>query len=136
MEERPFTDPKSAPTLDALHETLGPAAAFLDELLVQTADFRRAWSHSKRGGWLDKVHDGKKALFYLIPLHGSFRSSMAVRDAERDTLLGEPALAALHDRLAEAKRYSEGWALAVDVTDAASWAVVRALVGRLIALRR
>ena len=78
-----------------------------------------------------KIHDGRKALVYLIPLNDAFRMSMAIREAERDELLADVDLAALHDKLASAKTYSEGFALQFDVDSEMDFGPVESFIGRL-----
>ena len=61
--------------------------------------------------------------------------SLTVRPAERATLLADPAQAAIHDALAAAKKYVEGYALRFEVTDRATLAPLAQVLERLIALR-
>jgi hypothetical protein len=82
-----------------------------------------------------KVHDGKKALFYVIPLVAAFSVSMTVRPKERDALLADDGVASVHDRLRAAKKLAEGHALRFRVGDRSSCAELVNLVERVIALR-
>jgi len=82
-----------------------------------------------------KIHARKKALLYLILLTGSFRASMAVRDAEREAALTDDALTAIRGKLMESRRYAEGYALQFDVARDSELAPLAALVRKLIAAR-
>lgn len=135
MEARPFRDRARPPTAAALARALGRSRAGYDQLATLTAALAREWTYAPASGWMLKIHDGAKALCYLIPLAGAFRVSLAVRVRERAPLLADPSLAALHDALAAAKEHREGLALRLDVRDRASYAPVAALLARLIALR-
>jgi hypothetical protein len=98
--------------------------------------FACEWNFSKGSGWMLKVHDGKKALLYVIPLAGGFKISMAIRESERDALLADSDLTAMRDRLASAKHYSEGFALQFDIDETADFAPVESFLSKLIAARR
>jgi Protein of unknown function (DUF3788) len=132
---RPFTDPSSPPAEEAVRQALGRTSVPYEQLLEQAAGFARDWTFSKSGGWMLKVHRRGKALFYVIPLDGCFRLSMAIREAERDTLSVDPAVATLHDDLAAARRFTEGFAVAFDVTAETDPRPIHAFVDRLIELR-
>jgi Protein of unknown function (DUF3788) len=133
---RPFGDPAVKPIESALESTFGPAFDRYQAILHLAAAFSQEWNFSKAGGWMLKIHDGKKALLYLIPLCGSFKVSMAIREVEREALLADSDLAVLHDKLVSAKKYSEGFALQFDIDDAIDFAPVESLVSKLIAARR
>ncbi len=135
MAGRPFEDPSTRPGDETLHAALGPAFAPYRTLAELTAPFRREWAYSKSGGWMLKIHDRSKALLYVIPLAGSFRISLAIREAERDTLLADSQPALLHDRLATARKFSEGFALQFDVCSDADLEALEPFLTKLIALR-
>jgi len=133
---RPFADAAVRPSRRALESTVGRAFARYEAVLSLAAAFSQVWRFTKGGGWMLKVHDGKKAFLYLIPLAGGFRISMAIRESEREALLGDSDLAALHDRLASAKRYPEGFAIQFDVDDGIDFAPVESFVSKLVEARR
>jgi hypothetical protein len=134
MEQRSFTDKSSQPDEQLLKNALGKAYKFYTELSTLTASFKKDWNYSKTSGWMQKVHDGKKALYYFIPLKGAFLVSLAVREQEKDDFLTMKSLAPLHDELKAAKKYSEGYALKFKVADAASFSncllLIKSLVGK------
>lgn len=136
MDDRPFRDKARKPTAEAVADVLGGTARFHGELVRLVAGFEQEWNHSKSSGWMLKVHDGKKALFYLLPLAGSFRVTLTVRPAERSQLAKDPELEAAHESLRTAKKYAEGYALRFAVTDASSFAGFAAFIRRVMALRK
>ena len=69
--------PETQPTETALEAVLGPTFGCYSSLIGLTAAFADMWGYSRPSGWMLKVHDGKKALLYVIPLNDSFRVSMA-----------------------------------------------------------
>lgn len=135
MEQRPFIDKSVQPDELLLKNALGKAYKFYIELDNLTASFKKDWDYSKSSGWMQKVHDGKKALYYFIPLKGAFIISLAVREQEKDDFLTMKSLAALHDELKAAKKYSEGYALKFQVADAASFSACQLLIGSLVEKR-
>jgi hypothetical protein len=133
---RPFGDPAVKPIESVLESTLGKSFSRFGATLALAAAFSQEWNFSKGSGWMLKVHDGKKALLYVIPLAGCFRISMAIRESERDALLADPDLLAVHDRLASSKKFSEGYAIGFDVDETSDFASVESFVSKLIAARR
>lgn len=135
MEPRPFADPSTPPTAEALERVLGDAHGSYRTLTKVTAGLAREWVHTGTGGWMEKVHAHRKALCYFVPLGGVLRVSLTVRPRERAPLLADEALASVHAAFTGARKYPEGYALRFDVTDRASCAPVATLLARLIALR-
>lgn len=136
MEQRPFTDKSVQPEEQLLKKALGKAYKYYTELDILTASFKKNWNHSKSSGWMLKVHDGKKALYYFIPLNDAFMISLAVREQERDEFLSMKTMAVLHDELKAAKKYSEGYALKSHVADAASFSNCLLLIKSLVEKRK
>ena len=87
MSKRLFLEKAQKPDTAALEVALGPAFASHRDLTDLCGGLKQEWVHTRGSGWMLKVADGKKALCYVIPLKGSFRVSMAIREAERATLL-------------------------------------------------
>jgi hypothetical protein len=135
MPERPFMDQERKPTEQTLQTALGVAYGPYSKLLGLAGGYAQSWAFGRSGGWMLKVHDRKKALLYLIPLHGGFRASMAIREAERDAFLADGQLASIRAKLEESRKCPEGFALQFDVTDASELAPLAAFVGKLIAMR-
>ncbi|MGZ7044413.1 MAG: DUF3788 family protein, partial [Methanobacterium sp.] len=69
MNIRPFSDKETEPTEKKLKQTLGVSYVYYYELMEIADSFLKDWNLSKSSGWMLKVHDKKKALFYLIPLN-------------------------------------------------------------------
>ena len=135
MEDRPFLARSRKPTPASLERALGRAFPAYQALSRLTGSFRSEWTHSRSSGWMQKVHDGRKALCYVVPQEGAFRVSLTVRKKERTTLLRDAPLPALHGALVDAKAYAEGYALRFDVVDEASAAPLVSALERIIALR-
>ena len=135
MVERPFLDETAKPAEEAIRSALGPAFACYSALLLLAPGFSAEWTFSRRGGWMLKVFDRKKALFYAIPGTGSFRASLTLREDERLAFLADPGLAVLHPRIEAARRFAEGYALFFDITGEPEFGPLASLVRRLVAVR-
>jgi hypothetical protein len=138
--EKAFIDPDTRPAPDAVAAvTAGTAAAYRD-LVDRTAGFVHDWSFTGRpgrgGGWLLKVHHGRKALCYVLPGHGCFVVRLTLREAERAALVEDDALLGIRPMLQASRKYPEGYLLEFDVTDAAAWQTCASVLDRLIPLRR
>lgn len=135
MEKRPFLDKNSKPTEQMLQSKFGETYTYYENLMKISGSFSKDWNFSKSSGWMLKVHDKKKALFYLIPLKNEFKISMAIRENERKTFLEDIELKIVHDMLKSAKKYKEGYALQFNINDKEDFEMSASLIERLIVLR-
>ncbi|HEX7496252.1 MAG TPA: DUF3788 family protein [Candidatus Limnocylindrales bacterium] len=135
MADRPFLAQSSKPNDESLQAALGPAYGDYRAILGQTTAFARDWTFTRTAGWLLKIHDRTKALLYLIPLNQGFRMSMAIRESEREAMLRDPELVSVHQAIASARKYPEGFALAFDVDGQSAIGPAELLITKLIAER-
>ena len=135
MGERPFLDKSSRPTEQMLQSAFGEIYTYYEKLIDTADTFSQDWNFSKSSGWMLKVHDKKKALFYLIPLKNEFKISMAIRENERKTFLDDIELKIIHDMLKSAKKYREGYALRFNIKYNGDFETVTLLIKKLIVLR-
>ncbi|MGB9978794.1 DUF3788 family protein [Methanobacterium sp.] len=135
MEERPFLDKDFKPDEQKLQSAFGEIYNYYEKLIGAADTFSQDWNFSKSSGWMLKVHDKKKALFYLIPLKNEFKISMAIRENERKTFLEDIELEMIHDMLKSAKKYREGYALQFDVKNDSYFEITALLIEKLIVLR-
>jgi hypothetical protein len=136
MSERPFLEKAQKPDTAALEVALGPAFAFYGDLADLCDGLKQEWVHTRSGGWMLKVADGKKALCYVIPLEDAFRVSMAIRETERAALLESEHMADYRALLTSARKFAEGYAVAFDVTAASSYGYCRGFLCRIMEERR
>jgi hypothetical protein len=111
MKKRLFTDASTSPTEALLRKQLGGAINYYMSILAKSGDYRKQWQYSRGNGWILKVDDMRKALYYLIPLEDGIEISLTVRDSERDSFLHNADVECLYPQLASATKYSEGYAL-------------------------
>ncbi len=135
MTDRPFSDPKVSPTEDSLKAAIGESYTAYRKLMVLSAGFTHAWNFSKSSGWMLKVFERQKALFYLILLNGGFKVSMAIRESERDAFMRDAELVSMHEQLSAAKNYAEGYALQFEIRNEGDFQKVEAFITKLISLR-
>jgi hypothetical protein len=135
MADRPFLAQSSKPNDETLQAALGPAYSDYLTILGRTTAFARDWTFTRPGGWILKIHDRKKALFYLIPQNQGFRMSMAIRESERAALLRDPELVSVHEAISSARKYAEGFALAFDVDGQSAIGPAELLITKIIAER-
>ena len=99
-------------------------------------EFQQEWNFSKSSGWIQKVSDSRKALFYFIPLYNSYKISLAIRENEREQLLRDETLKFMHRQLLDAKKYSEGYALQFLIRSTGNAEDCNQLISKLTSLRR
>ena len=136
MEERPFCNKTSKPTNDNIKKVLASTFSYYNKLMENTKAFSKEWNFSKSGGWMQKVFDNKKALFYLIPLSNQFLISLTVRENEREIFLTDKEIDSYKDQLRQAKKFSEGYAIRFLVTDKESFSRTILFIKKIIALRK
>lgn len=136
MEKRPFTDKSLRPVNDKLKIVLGKSFKFYTALDKSTPEFKKEWNFSGSSGWMQKVYDGKKALYYLIPLERSFLISMTLREKEKAEFLSDSAFHTLYELLKNAKKYSEGFALRFLIEDEVTFLEFSTFIKKLINKRK
>jgi hypothetical protein len=135
MEERPFNDMNNKPAGDMLRQTLACVYSYYNNLSAFTGEYKHDWSFSKSSGWVEKVHDAKRALFYLIPLRGVFKISLAIRESEKEAMIMNKELQKYHSLVKEARQYSEGYKLQFIIEGEDSYNFFKYFITRLMALR-
>ena len=104
-------------------------------ILAKSGDYRKQWQYSRGNGWILKVDDMRKALFYLIPFDGGIEISLTVRDAERARFLKSEAQQKLLPQLESATKYSEGYALRFGIESQAECRSVTKFLMALMQMR-
>ena len=117
MVERVFFDESTKPSEKSLRAALGDFYNNFKDIMDISDSFSKDWNFSKRSGWMLKVHDKKKALFYVIPIKNKFIVSMTIRDNERIKYINDLELKKIHDKLLTAKKYKEGFLLRFKTND-------------------
>lgn len=135
MEERPFMNKDTEPTEEKLKQTLEDLYIYYKELMGIADSFLKEWKFSKSSGWMLKVYDKKKALFYLIPLKNEFKISMAIRENEIKAFLEDNGLETLHSMIKSTKKYREGYALRFNVANEEEFEILELFIKKLISFR-
>ena len=135
MKKRLFTDADVSPTEALLRKQLGAAMDYYVRILAKSGDYRKQWQYSRGNGWILKVDDMRKALFYLIPFDGGIEISLTVRDAERARFLKSEAQQKLLPQLESATKYSEGYALRFGIESQAECRSVTKFLMALMQMR-
>ncbi len=135
MENRPFIEKSVKPSNEKLEKVFGKSFTYYEKLQVLSSDFHSEWNFSKTSGWMLKVHDSKKALYYLIPLEKSFIVSLTLRENERKLFLKNDELSELHIAIKDARKFSEGYALQFHVSTLRVHKLLFLLLSKIIELR-
>jgi len=141
-----FTDFDVEPTDYLLEKHLGSAMRFYRAIGAISTTYRRQWQFNRGNGWILRVHDISRALYYLIAFDEGIEISLTVRDAEREALLKHAGLEELYPQLLAGTPYPGGYALRFEIeNDAACGSVCRFLahlmktrkpIGRSLPLKR
>jgi hypothetical protein len=128
-----FDDKSKMPDAKSLGRVLQDTKPVWQEILAhldqEYGDIHKEWKHySKKSGWVLKVIQKKRTVFYLIPHEGCFDLSFifgdkAVAAAEKSTLPKK-----MLEKLRAAKKYVEGRALSVPVKSPRTLKSIKTLV--------
>ncbi len=135
MSERPFKEKSNEPTNEKINEALGAVSEYYHDLNKLTKDFQHTWNHSKSSGWMEKVEDNKKALYYFIPLNDSFILSMAIRENEKEYFESKEGMVKYKDIVSTARKYSEGYNIKFEVENSEQYDFSKEFVKEIIAQR-
>ena len=135
MKRRLFVDQDIEPTDALLRKQLGSAIDSYTSIIAASGDFRRQWKYSRGNGWLLRVGDAKKALYYLIAFDEGIEISLTLREGERADFLKDKHFEVLHQQLEVAQKYSEGYALRFEIEKTSDCKLVCQLLSALIAKR-
>jgi hypothetical protein len=135
MKKRLFIDADVRPTEALLRKKLGSAMDFYTSVLGSSGGYRKEWQYSRGNGWILKVDDMRKALYYLIAFEDGIEISLTVRDSEREGFLNSFEVSTLHPQIRAATKYSEGWALRFEVESAAECKSVLVFLKELMKIR-
>jgi hypothetical protein len=111
MNKRLFTDENVTPTEALLRKHLGQGMDYYICILSKSGEYRKQWHFSRGNGWILKVADVYKALYYMIPMEEGIEISLTIRDGEREDFLKNARFGRLCPQLESAIKYSEGYAL-------------------------
>ena len=134
MVERVFLDESKKPSDQSLKSSFGNSYNNYIDLMDITDSFFKDWNFSKNSGWMLKVHNKKKALFYVIPMEKEFKISMALSDNERKLFIKDADLEMFNEKLLNAKKYREGFALKFTI-NAKIYETFKLLIKKLVPLR-
>lgn len=135
MKRRLFIDSSVCPTEALLRKALGGAIKFYVGILSKSGAYRRQWQYSRGNGWILKVSDKSKALYYLIPFDEGVEISLTVRENERADFMQNAQLKHLMPQFESATRYSEGYALRFEIESSAECKSVAKFIDELIEMR-
>jgi hypothetical protein len=135
MNRRLFTDESVTPTEDLLRKHLGDGMDYYTRILSKSGEYRKRWCYSRGNGWILKVADMKKALYYLIPLVDGIEISLTIRDSERAYFLKNEKLGVPCPQLESATKYSEGYALRFGIGNSLECKSASKFLSRLMTMR-
>jgi hypothetical protein len=111
MNRRLFTEEDVTPTEALLRKHLGRRMDYYIDILSKSSRYRKQWSFSRGNGWILKVTDLYKAIYYMIPMQDGMEISLTIRDVEREDFLKNEKFGKLCRQLESATKYSDGYAL-------------------------
>ena len=115
MKRRLFIDSSVTPTEALLRKQLGTAIDYYTTILGVSGAYRKQWQFSRGNGWILRVDDMRKALYYLIAFDEGVEISLTVRDEERAAFLESKECEKVYPQLEAGTRYSEGYALRFEI---------------------
>lgn len=117
-----FYDKSKTPSEADLDIALGPAMAhwnaFKALLAEAYAPLGEDWAFSgKSHGWALRLSQKKRPVLYMKPLEGFFRVSFALSESAAEAVRIGDLPPDIRDLVAEAPKYSEGFAIRIEARD-------------------
>lgn len=132
MLKNAFAGHPKPPTEKELSAKLGDTKQLWDELLEDlSADFKLEpeWnSYSIKAGWSLRLKQKDRNIVYLTPGDGSFMASFALGERAMKSALAADFPKPIVKILKEAKHYTEGTAVRIEVHSASDLDAIRKLV--------
>ena len=135
MKRRLFVDSSVTPTENLLRKQLGSAMEYYNTIVGMSCNYRKQWLYSRGNGWLLKVDDMRKTLYYLIAFDEGIEISLTVRDEERAAFLENKECENVYSQLQAGTKYSEGYALRFEVESSAECRSVAQFITELMKVR-
>jgi hypothetical protein len=135
MKRRLFTDADVTPNEALLRKYSESALDYYRNIIGTSGDYRKQWQYSRGNGWILRVDDMRKALYYLIAFDDGVEISLTVRDEERAAFLQNKECEKLYEQLESATKYSEGYALRFEIESAAECTSVMKFLLELMKVR-
>jgi hypothetical protein len=135
MNRRLFTDEIVIPTEALLRKQLGHGMDYYIRILSKSGEYRKRWYYSRGNGWILKVSDMHKALYYLIPVEDGIEISLTIRDGERTNFLNNEEFGMLCPQLESATKYSEGYALRFGIGNSPECESASKFLSKLMVMR-
>jgi hypothetical protein len=135
MKKRLFTDINTTPSEALLRKHLGSAMQYYTTIMDISGEYRKQWQYNRGNGWIQRVDDMRRTLFYLIAFEEGVEISLSVRDEERTAFLTNKECANVFPQIADGVKYSEGYALRFEVESSEECKAVTRFLSELMKLR-
>ncbi len=135
MKRRLFTDSSVFPTENLLRKQSESALGYYHSIVGTSGEYRKQWQYSRGNGWILKVDDMRKALYYLIAFDGGIEVSLTVRNEERASFLENKECEDLHSQIEAGTKYPEGYALRFEIESPAECKSVMKFISELKKVR-
>lgn len=115
-----FTDKKVTPTEAALSEAVGNTYPLWKDIWeyvhMKYGEAIDQWSHSgKNYGWNFRIKDKKRAIVYLLPREGYFKTAFVFGEKATETVMQSKVSSEIKKELSLARPYAEGRGIRIDV---------------------
>lgn len=130
-----LTDKDHQPTDEELQAVLKRSYTHFNKIRERSKEQIQEWKYyNKKSGWVFKVSNKKRGLYYITPLAGSFFIGMAVNAADKELVLQSNCNDEIKAELKEAKKYMEGYPIRLTIKtkkDLDQWMLILKTVNRI-----
>lgn len=111
-----FNDKDHQPSDEDMKELLKRSFTHFNKLREMSKDQIQEWKYyGKKNGWIFKVSNKKRGLFYLTPYAGCIRVCMTVNQADKELVLQSACDDQIKAELQDARKYAEGFPIRIPV---------------------
>ena len=115
--KRVFADQSITPNDTMLRNELGSKITYYMNIMETSTGLNKRWQYINGSGWLLKIDDNDKAIYYLIACDDGIIVNLTVRDIEMEFLRRNEIVDDILIDLNHATKYSNGYAISFEITD-------------------
>ena len=115
MNRRLFTEQDITPNDTLLGKHLGLNLSSYFNIIRTSSELHKRWQFIQGNGWLLRVDDNEKAMYYLIACEDGIIVNLTVNELEMTALQNDENLIDIRGVLNASKKYSDVYALSFEI---------------------
>ncbi len=115
MLKRAFTEQSITPNDTLIGNLLGAKIDLYMTIMNTSNGLNRRWQFIQGNGWLLKVDENEKPLYYLIACENGIIVNLTVNDNELNTMISNKKVSNIQSEINHATKYFGGYAISFEI---------------------